>query len=113
MEISSDITAFIGHFFRYPKCFHTCEGLKQSSEPNDEPVKYSTSKAASYSLLNEQYANRHGSSPTYVRWSFKLSFAAFFIYFLFLRRENDINDILEQPLDVTMKQMEEQYSKQK
>ncbi|EFN69072.1 hypothetical protein EAG_02835, partial [Camponotus floridanus] len=76
-----------------------------NDDVNDEPIKFSSSKAASM-RINEYRQPSEYEEPWYQIYSIVFSLAAFLIYFCILREENDIDSILYTNLEDTLKKVE-------
>lgn len=72
------------------------ENKSVDDENLDEPIKYSTSKAATWLAAETRNPNlnRHPYESTIL----VISLSIFMIYFFILREENDLDLILERPL---------------
>ncbi|XP_076627311.1 uncharacterized protein LOC143344791 isoform X1 [Colletes latitarsis] len=77
----------------------TIKGDKKHDE-FDTPIKYSTSKAATW----EAGSHRRSNEPWYQTILITLSLAAFFLYFGILREENDIDEKLTSEMSPEMKE---------
>ncbi|XP_015187160.1 PREDICTED: uncharacterized protein LOC107072072 [Polistes dominula] len=66
----------------------------------DEPIKYSTSKAATWLAAETRspMMDRHPQESNVI----VISLSIFFIYFFILREENDLDLLLEKPLSETV-----------
>ncbi|XP_020294594.1 uncharacterized protein LOC109860131 [Pseudomyrmex gracilis] len=81
------------------------QSMTSEDDSNDQPIKYSTSKAASMRI--NEYRDPHGDSiPWYQPYIVSLSLTVFLIYFCILREENDIDTMLDMDLETTLKQAE-------
>lgn len=69
-------------------------------EENNEPIKYSTSKAASHLAAHTRFTP--SDAPEYQPTVVALSLAVFMIYFCILREENDVDENLYRPLSETV-----------
>ncbi|KAL0100943.1 hypothetical protein PUN28_019375 [Cardiocondyla obscurior] len=79
-------------------------------EADDEPIKYSTSKAASMRI--DEYRNPHQDRyPWYQEIIISLSLGVFLLYFCILREENDIDLILNTDLEETLNKVHTEQEK--
>lgn len=76
-----------------------------SNDVIDQPIKYSSSKAATM-RINEYRNPYEDKNPWYQEYSILVSTAVFLIYFCILREENDIDLIIYNDLEDTLKQVE-------
>ncbi|PVD39555.1 hypothetical protein C0Q70_02190 [Pomacea canaliculata] len=74
------------------------------------PIKFSTSKAASWSLANAAN-NQKQEIPWHQTLSVAISTGVFLIYFLYLREENDLDLELSRPLFERVPHLEESQLK--
>lgn len=84
------------------------------SDVTDQPIKYSSSKAATMRI--NEYRDPYGDEdkePWYQVYSVLISMAAFLIYFCILREENDIDAILYNDLEDTLKKIEKEKIEKK
>lgn len=87
---------------------HQCPAKTRSDQPPDDnvPIKFSTSKAASWSMSNTIIAPKR-DSPWYQPISIITSISVFLIYFLVLREENDFDLELNYSLFERLPHLEE------
>lgn len=104
------VNLLVSFLYRYNVSQIKCNvRYKQSTtsedDSNDQPIKYSTSKAASMRI--NEYRDPYGDSiPWYQPYIVSLSLAVFLIYFCILREENDIDTMLDMDLETTLKRAE-------
>lgn len=81
-------------------------GETGSSKDSDQPVTYSTSKAAAWKAEQSFRSPNYDKVPDAQRWSVLASLTAFLLYFLVLREENDFDQYLARPLTETVPDLE-------
>jgi len=80
-----------------------------TEDDNDEPIKYSTSKAAAMRI--DEYRMPHGDSiPWYQPYIISLSLTVFLGYFCILREENDIDLLLETNLETSLSRGQKEFT---
>lgn len=79
--------------------------LETEDDVTDQPIKYSTSKAATMRI--DEYRNPvEDNYPWYQGYIVSASLAIFLIYFCILREENDIDLILDTDLQVSLNKVQ-------
>lgn len=81
-------------------------GEAGSSKDSDQPITYSTSKAAAWKAEQSFRSPNYDKVPEAQRWSVLASLSAFLLYFLVLREENDFDQYLARPLTETVPDLE-------
>lgn len=66
-------------------------------DEDDKPIPYSTSPAAQWQARFSQ-AGHKDDSPWFEPWIVAFSMSAFLIYFLYMRKPNDIDQIFDREL---------------
>ena len=72
-----------------------------------EPVKFSTSNAKKWDSMDTFYSEKARNTPFSQPLFVIGSFATLFIYFAFLREENELDEIFERPLENTVPNIKE------
>merc|ERR1711976_768687 len=91
-DIGVRLTAFV--FLckeRGPLAVSSYRYASQSTSEGDEPVKYSTSKAAKINGQDDYGSTSVDDVPWYQRQVVIISIGSFLVYFTMLREENDID----------------------
>ncbi|KAK2704972.1 hypothetical protein QYM36_017130 [Artemia franciscana] len=95
----------------FQRCFKICQSLSCYSFPassrtyassdkieDDKPVKFSASKAASWTGRQSISGGAEDPAPWFQTYVVCLSMAVFLTYFLYLREENDVDDFLQRSI---------------
>ena len=82
------------------KWFKSSIKIQATGKPaKDEPIKYSTSKAKIYDPI-DTFSNKSGrTKPKSEPFIIMLSTMTLFVYFTFLREENELDELLSRPLE--------------
>lgn len=77
-----------------------------ANNDEDQPIKYSTSKAAKYRAAENFRLVGEDKYPPSQRWIVNISLITFMIYFFILREENDLDSLFDRSLFETVPQLE-------
>jgi hypothetical protein len=93
--------------------FFTTTYTRLKKELTNEPIKFSTSKAATHKAIDTFTSATIRSYPKSQPYIVFTCLLTFICYFTFIREQNDLDDILERPLEETLPELKKEYVKKK
>lgn len=83
------------------------------NELTNEPIKFSTSKAATHKSMDTFISPKIRGYPKSQPYIVFTCLVTFICYFTIIREKNDLDDILERPLEDTLPELKQEYIKKK